>query len=487
MSGRLRLLLDTNILIPLEDSLLVLSPNLANLIRHANVGGHALLYHPASVKDIDRDHDVDRRQRTLSRLPQYQRLEGVPESPHNTGATSPNDACDNDILHALECAAVHALVSEDKDLHAKAFKLGLSKYIYTIQTAEDWLRRLQEPHAVNLPNVEDIPLYSLTNQLSDDFFNSLRAGYIDFDDWFRKKARTGRKAWVVREESGKIQAICIYAEQSDEPINSEGKRLPGLALKLCTFKVSESVRGKKIGELFLKAAFRYATDSNCEHVFIHGDPNQAYLINLLLDFGFAEAGPYDKDVAFVKDHPHLAPSVLLPPVDYVRKYFPHFREDAEIGKFVVPIQPSFHDTLFPELVRQPDFFGGGPTPGNAIKQAYLCHAATTKVRPGDLVLFYRTQDKKAITTVGVVESYEVLNDAVSIMQRVSRRTVYSQADIGIMAKRPTKVMLFRLVRHFAQPAKYDDLLSAGVVRGPIQSITQITEDGLSKIRELSGW
>ena len=32
--------------------------------------------------------------------------------------------------------------------------------------------------------------------------------------------------------------------------------LDGDALKLCTFKVGEKVRGRKIGELFLKAAFR---------------------------------------------------------------------------------------------------------------------------------------------------------------------------------------------------------------------------------------
>lgn len=34
--------LDTNVLISLEDSLLVLSPNLANLTRFAKAGGHVL-------------------------------------------------------------------------------------------------------------------------------------------------------------------------------------------------------------------------------------------------------------------------------------------------------------------------------------------------------------------------------------------------------------------------------------------------------------
>jgi hypothetical protein len=84
LSLQLRFLLDTNILIPLQDSMIVLEPSLANFVRLAGVGGHQLLYHPASKTDIDRDRNVQRRDRTLERLQQYTRLEGIPSSPHNT-------------------------------------------------------------------------------------------------------------------------------------------------------------------------------------------------------------------------------------------------------------------------------------------------------------------------------------------------------------------------------------------------------------------
>ena len=46
MTQRLRFVLDTNILIPLQNSMLVLAPTLANFVRLAGVGGHQLLYHP---------------------------------------------------------------------------------------------------------------------------------------------------------------------------------------------------------------------------------------------------------------------------------------------------------------------------------------------------------------------------------------------------------------------------------------------------------
>ncbi len=485
MTERLRILLDTNILIPLQDSFLVLEDNLKNLIRLANAGGHQLLYHPASIEDIKRDKDEARRKRTLDRLPQYTRLEDVSRSPENTALTSPNDACDNDILHALKCDAAHALVSEDKKLHVEARRLGLADRTYTIQTAEHWLRRLVEPTEVRLPNVDDVSMHSLTQELERDFFDSLREGYDGFDDWFRAKARTGRKAWVTRGADGCVEALCIYTVQEEEKINDAKDVLPGKSLKLCTFKVGERVRGRKIGELFLKAAFRYATENRCEHVFLTTSHEQTYLQLLLEDFGFEERGAYGTDQVFVKRHPIEAPSLDLTPLEFVRKLFPHYRCDVGVQKFIVPIQPRYHKTLFPELEPQSDLFGTGATPGNAIKQAYICKSNTSKPNVGDVVLFYRTDDEKAITSLGVIERFELHDDPNTIMQIVSRRTVYSQAEILEMTQKPMKVMLFRLVGHFDRPVTFTTLIELKVVNGPIQSITHITDASFSKLIERS--
>src|SRR3569832_181985 len=34
--------------------------------------------------------------------------------------------------------------------------------------------------------------------------------------------------------------------------------------------------------------------------------------------------------------------------EYLRRYFPHFRHDAAIDKYIVPIQPAYHRILFPD-------------------------------------------------------------------------------------------------------------------------------------------
>lgn len=490
MPQRLRFLLDTNVLIPLQDSFQVLEGNLANFVRLASIGGHQLLHHPANVADFERDMNAERRARNLQRIRQYPALTDPAVCIWNTSSTSPNDACDNELLYALHCDAVHALVTEDKGIHGAARTRGLAHRVYTIQTAEDWLKRLHETRLVALPNIQDVPLHGLTPELIDTFFDSLRNGYPPitgrdgFDTWFRRKAQEDRRAWVYRGNGGALGAICIYQIQHDEVLNDAGEILEGAALKLCTFKVGEGVRGRKIGELFLKAAFRFATSNRCEHLFITANAEtQHYLVRVLLDFGFEERGTFRGDVVLVKRHPAAPPTMgVEDPSGYVRKFFPHYRSDPIVQKFLVPIQPHFHSILFPDYAPiQAGLFSPVESVGNAIKLAYLCHAQTNAICAGDLLLFYRTEDEMAVTSIGVVDQFEVSSDSAQIASLVSRRTVYSLAEIDALAEKPTKVILFRLVGHFNKPVPYTHLMREGIVTGPIQSIRKIPDVSFSQV------
>lgn len=332
-------------------------------------------------------------------------------------------------------------------------------------------------------------MYSLTNQLDSALFDSLRTNYDtperSFNKWFHDKAQTGRKAWIARTEQGSIEAICIYAIQTDEVINDAKESLQGSSLKLCTFKVGEQIRGRKIGELFLKAAFRFATDNRCENIFVHTSEDQFDLLELLSDFGFQRRGMYGTDIMLVKAHPSLPPVEDIPALDYAKLYFPHYRKDASVQKFLVPIQPQYHQVLFPELSRQGQLFNGNSVAGNAIKQAYLCKAPSNQVHAGDIVLFYRSKDEMAVTTIGIVERYETHTEAAKIMQLVSRRTVYSQSEIEAMTNKSVRVMLFRLVGHFNKPISLACLKHDANVSGKLMSITKISDDSFARILRLS--
>ena len=484
----MRFLLDTNILIPLEDSQITLKPSLANFIRLAREYDHHLLYHPASEDDINRDQNEDRKTRTLERLKLYSRLEGLPQCTWNSNVTNENNKVDNEILFALHSHAVHGLITEDKGIHTNAKSKGLVDRVYTIQTAEDLLRRLHDTHPISLPNIEEVPLYAIMNLLGTSFFDSLRDGYTDFDNWFASKAREGRCAWVSREEKQSLGGICIYAEQTDEAI-TEGKILKGRALKLSTFKVGEENRGRKIGELLLKTAFKYASLNKIEHIFIHGEADKHhFLFNMLEDFGFnrvgCDVGSDGRDIVYVKDSPNEPPKEALPPFEYCRKYYPHFRSDSDIDHYIVPIQPQYHGILFPDYISQTgtqlDLFSNNNTAGNAIKQAYLCHAQTKNISAGSVVIFYRSGDARSLTTVGIVESYETLEDADQIISKVRRRTVYSLKEILDIARKPTKVMLFWVIRHLSKPLDSRWMEKNGICQKP-QSITKISNEKCRKI------
>lgn len=483
----MRFLLDTNILIPLEDSMAVLQPSLTNFIRLSTNNAHELLFHPASLRDIARDKNDERREQTTARINRYSELVNPPKCPWNTQNTHENDAVDNEILFALERHCCSALVTEDLGIHKKALERGLSDRVYFIQTAEDLLNRLHSEHPVQLPNIKDVNLYEI--DVTNPFFESLREGYEGFNVWYSRKSADGTKAWLYGDNAESPQAICIYDIQANEQITDKGQILNGEALKLCTFKVDEAVRGRKIGELFLKAAFRYASDNQIENIFITAKSDeQPFLISLLQDFGFSCVGDFNGDSVFVKNHPLLPPeNEELAPFDYLRRYFPHFIHDESVNKFLVPIQPAYHDILFPDcVIPQANLFDEPlSTVGNAIKLAYLSHAQQSQIQEGDILLFYRSNDLMAVTSIGIVERFEISNDTDEIAGIVSRRTVYNMNQIRNMAEKTTKVILFRLISHLPQRVPYNWMRANEIVNGHIQSTSRIGNDEFARIIEYS--
>lgn len=483
----MRILIDTNIIIHLEDSSKILDASLSELFRLAYKNKHEIVVHPASFDDIKKDRDEKRKGISFSRVRKYPVLKGPPEPRAleldglGLSEITENDHIDNLILYAVFKDAANILVTEDREIHKKAVILGLSDRVHYIQQAAEFLRRLYSSIPVSLPNIEEIELHQI--DLSSQFFDSLREDYSEFDVWYKKASREGRKAWVHRNESGQLGAICIYKEEQNPIITNGNISIPGRVLKLCTFKVEEAMRGRKLGELLLKAAFRYATGNKIEHIYITMKPGkQGYLEDMCKEFGFYSFGVYidNRDDVFVKDHFIIPPDNGLTPLEYGIHYFPHFKCDKNINKYIVPIRPKFHGLLFPEIEPQPSFIIGSSV-GNAIKQAYLCHARLGGISPGDILLFYRSQDLHAITSLGIVEISTDLQEQEKIMQIVSKRTVYTYEDIKKMAEKKTKVLLFRLAKHFSRPIPDKWLISNGVVRGNIQTIRGISHESFTKI------
>ncbi len=485
-----RVIVDTNIIISLEEEALV-DETAAQLLPLLQTNDVHVLVHPASVLDISNDKDEKRREIKLSKLKKYARLDAPPPldnamfSAAGIHIGGGNDQIDCTILTALAKDAVHFLITEDRRLHGKARGLKLEDRVLTIEQALAFFGAAFAKQAIQLPNLDLIRLHQIRDELTDPIFDSLRADYSGFDDWFIKSCQQGRQAWIARDQTGKLGAICIYKEEINQQITTS-LQLPGRVLKLCTLKVEKNVRGQKIGELLLKAGFRHAIQNDYGIIYVTVKERQVELIDLLREFGFESKGiDKNNDNVFVKEQPRQPPSAEIDPVAYHIKFSPHFKGGANIGKFLVPIRPDYHELLFPDASdRQLKLPFAGPQPGNAIKLAYICKAKTDAIKPGDVLIFYRSKDIQRCTTIGIVESVDRLDDPDIILERVLKRTVYTKKEIeDKCSSGGCLVMLFRLQAHLPQPVEMSALETLGIC-GPIQSIRKINDEQFRSIAKL---
>jgi hypothetical protein len=188
--------------------------------------------------------------------------------------------------------------------------------------------------------------------------------------------------------------------------------------------------------------------------------------------------------------------------DLARINYPRFVAQPPATTFCVPIQGEWHDVLFPELAirLQGDLFGATSAtgagsaarrPGNTIRKVYLCRALTTQLRPGSVLLFYRSQSRgylasQCATSVGVVEVVSSAKSLEDLVRITAKRSVYSEAQleaIDATDSRPVKVIDFLLAGHLEPLMTLHELKKEGVFTGhPPQSICQLPAQRFTPVR-----
>ena len=482
----MNILLDTNIIIPLEDTNRVLSASFAELKRLASEQNHCFYIHPLQYEDIKRDKDEGRRKIVLSRLEQYPRIDNPPllddQEREKLGLkqTDDNDKVDNNILFSLYRGAVHLLVTNDEGIHKKAQLIGCPDKVYRIQQFLALLSGLEKRNANNYTGVEDRFLYEIDK--SRPFFDSLRKAYDGFDNWYQKRATEKRKCWYINNsETNDIAALCIYKEENNAALTDDGKIINGKILKLCTFKVDLAARGKKLGERLLYIAFDYCVKNNYDWVYLHTQgEEQETLVGLCEEYGFYNLGMYRGDDVYIK--PMKLQDDIADSLQSLIRYYPFFNDNGNIAKYIVPIKPQYHEDLFPDLSSlKGSLFEKDQTlctcQGNTIKKAYLCHSNTKTIKRGDIILFYRSTDKKTIQCMGVVETSVCSQDINEVWPLIAKRTVYDFSTVSEMLHKPTLVILFRYIE-LQREVKRVDLTCSGIV-GNIQSIRSINNQQYS--------
>lgn len=484
----MNILLDTNILIPLEDTSKTLDSSFAELRKLSAEQHHCLYIHPMQFEDINRDKNQERRTIVLSRLKQYSQIENPPilsdQECNELGLSqsNDNDRVDNNVLFALYRGAVHLLVTNDEGIHRKASKIGLQDKVYRLGQCLLLLQRYTtDPFVFDYTGVKERFLYEINK--NQPFFESLRQSYDGFDKWFQKCATDKRKCWCIEDGDSNVVAICIYKHEQDARLTDNWEIIHGRILKLCTFKVDPKARGKKLGERLLYIAFDYCVKNDLDWVYLHTfGEEQKTLVGLCTDYGFSCLGKYKQDDVYIK--PMKLRDDDCNSLESLIKYYPYFQDNESVQKFIIPIQPQFHEDLFPDFSNMKGtLFEKDQSlytcQGNTIKKAYLCHAKIKTIRKGDIILFYRSKDRKSIQCMGIVEDVLFSENIDEVFPAIAKRTVYKYSDIQNILKKRTLVILFRY-KALDKEISNQSIVDAGV-KGYIQSIRKIDNEQYSAL------
>ncbi len=473
----MRVLLDTNILIGREDPKIP-PQGLTDLLRLLNENNVVLLVHPASIRELERDPNVERRGLVLAKTRSYAQLDQTRAPPADFvtamgGASRPNDLVDATILYSVMCDAVSFLLTEDRELLHRAARVDIQDRTLTIQGGLEFFSGLFARTIPAAPlTLKLSPVHAL--DLSDPFFDSIKQDYLGFEAWFRRIAQEGRQCIWLPSDDNLIGALLIYKDETEPLVGRPARR----RLKICTLKVGDTFSRQRVSELLVSWAFRYANQNGFFETYLTIYPRFELQVAILETLGFSDIGARMEERVLLKKLVYENGSQLPPPDQFFKTYFPAFRKDSAVRKFLIPVQPTWHTRLFPDyhLYRPQrvfeDYVGAAPA-GNAIRKAYLCHSRITKIRPGDIVLFYRSQDVRLVTHLGLVERAVFCQNLEQVIQTTGNRTVLPIRDLEILSRKPVLVILFWSVGP-ASPSPPRGNSIEGVVSVP-QSIIELNE------------
>jgi L-amino acid N-acyltransferase YncA len=480
----MHILIDTNIIINLEDNK-ILEQNFSRFIQLATSNGCNIYFHKDCEKDILNDKDLKRKQITLSKLRKYTSFpnpaEPTKEFIEKVGQNKHNDEIDNKQLFQAYLNYTDLFVTNDNGILKKAVKLNLSNVINVNDAAE----LLADRFTLRIPQhplLEHLSLRDLVNNLENEFFDSLRIDYNDFDKWFAEGAKNNRQCYVFKSNE-KICAILIYKEES-----ASGHRISGVhdeAIKMCTFKVAETTFGNKIGELFLSKMISLCIEKNIPNLYLTVFEKHIHLINLLESFGFSKSNFVNKDgkeeLIYLKKISKVEAIKASNSND--KLIHPFYYDNISVEKYVVPIQDKYYRTLFKDgALRQSQLFDKDEASlneiqGNTITKAYICASPRKTMKEGSILFFYSSKNKQMIEPVGILESLSRVSDYNQLKLFVSKRTVFTEADLEQMleSKKELTVLLFRLVYYIKKPVTFKTIKQLESFSNKFTSITTLKD------------
>ncbi|WP_068688963.1 GNAT family N-acetyltransferase [Culturomica massiliensis] len=490
----MKILVDTNILIHLEDNK-VIDETFSKFYNLAISNNCHIFYHPFAVpEDILRDKNDERRNIILSKLGKYQKLNNPAVSDQffqsQLKNNCVNDQCDNEQLYQVYRNFVDLFITQDNGIHTKAQKLGLNNKVLNVQVALEYLKSIFTIVLPTHPVLKGHSIRELEPEFNQSFFDSLREDYNQalFDNWLLKCVIDDRQCYSVRVQNDLI-ALLIYKVE-----NVGEHQIPALyenVLKICTLKVADNAFGLKLGELFINKMFEYCINQCINYLYLTVYEKQDHLRKLLNKLGFQEERFINKQgVQELRLLKCLDKSKITLKENNILIH-PYYFDGEEINKYVVPIRPEFYGTLFKDgKLRYPTLFDEGidslnEIQGNTIIKAYISNSRITSLKMGDLLLFYSSRTDKVIEPIGVLESAQRIDDFEELWKIVQRKTVFSRDKLyeWFCEKKSLHVITFRLITYLKKKIQYKNIQQLDSFKNKLQSITKLKECDYQKLKK----
>ena len=296
--------------------------------------------------------------------------------------------------------------------------------------------------------------------LNDSFFDSLRASYPEFNEWYNKKAAAGATAYCYYVDNELKDFLYLKIEEEElsdlTPVLPAKKRL-----KVGTFKVDNDNRHTTRGERFMKKIMDMAIAEDVDEIYVTMFPTEELqgLIRMFEKFGFSH----------IADKPHEggnAEYVLIKDmtthVDDFKLDYP-FVKKASSNKYVLSIVPEFHTHLFPDSIlkneKKYDLIQD-VSETNSIYKIYLCWMQGTRnLKAGDKLIIYRTSDEEgkayyrsvctSVCTVCEVKTYRDFENEEEFIKYTNRYSVFKEHELRRWYKYKNNFIVIKMVYNIA--------------------------------------
>ncbi|MDR0733027.1 MAG: hypothetical protein LBF08_03055 [Dysgonamonadaceae bacterium] len=487
----MKALLDTNIIIHREASKVV-NQDVGILYRWLERAKYIKCIHSLSIAEIEKYKDRQTVDTFHIKLDSYEQIE-IP-SPLQSAVKAVSDKIDvnqndkNDtlLLNEVFVGRVDILITEDKKIHRKAAELGIEDKIFTI---DSFLEKTfaEHPELVNYKVLNVHKLKFGRINLTDNFFDSLREDYVEFNKWFIKKFDEEAYITVNSNNGHLLSFLYLKVEGKEENyIDINPAFSPKKRLKIGTFKVINN--GFRLGERFMKIIFDNALKNKVDEIYVtifDKRNEQKRLIDLLEQWGFVLWGKKNEELVYVRNFSRKTDENNL------KQCYPFISWNKNC--FIVPIYPDYHTELLPDSIlntESPEEFIEDFPHRNCINKVYVSRAMMPHPQKGDILVFYRTGGyyKSVVSTIGVVQEIKYnFKDEEDFVLYCRKSSVFPENQLRDMWRYlPNKPFVIRFLYVYSFPHRINmkELIDLQVLNGvndAPRGFKQITKEQFNSI------